>query len=54
MDSTAVRFADPAALDVETLADDYADLARDDAHAVWCDEHRDAWMEALDATESSR
>lgn len=40
---------DPAAETLTTPAlDTDAELARDEAFATWCDEHRDAWINDLD------
>jgi hypothetical protein len=42
----AIRPAAAAALDPEVWE---IDLAADPDYAVWCDEHRDAWIAALEA-----
>jgi hypothetical protein len=37
-----------ALIDAHTRSDE--ELATDADYAVWCDEHRDAWIADLDAT----
>lgn len=44
----------PAEAPANDVVDHEAELARDADFATSCDERRDAWIEALDADESSR